>query len=117
MTSINAAGIRPPSNMLAHRLRTWVARVALCCGVALAALPVHAGPGMNEAGDQVVNINRANAQVLAQVLDGVGLSRAQAIVEYRDQHGNFRDVYELANIKGIGERTVEVNEDKILLQD
>ena len=64
-----------------------------------------------------MNINSASAETLAEVLNGVGLTKAQAIVEYREQHGDFRDAYELSNIKGIGERTVEKNEARIRLQD
>jgi competence protein ComEA len=64
-----------------------------------------------------VNINAADATVIAEVLDGVGMSRAEAIVEYRRQHGAFADAYDLANVKGIGDRTVELNEDRIRLQD
>jgi competence protein ComEA len=64
-----------------------------------------------------VNINTADAQTLARVLTGVGESRAEAIVRYREQHGEFVDIYELANVKGIGERTVERNESKIVLKD
>jgi competence protein ComEA len=69
------------------------------------------------AAPESVNVNQADAQTIAEVLKGVGLSRAQAIVEYREQNGDFRDAYELANIKGIGERTVEQNEAKIRLTD
>ncbi len=68
-------------------------------------------------GDEAVNINSADASTLARVLKGVGLSRAEAIVRYREEHGEFLDPYELANVKGIGERTVEVNEERILLAD
>ncbi len=64
-----------------------------------------------------VNVNAANASVIAEVLDGVGMSRAEAIVEYRQQHGAFADAYDLANVKGIGDRTIELNEDRIRLQD
>jgi competence protein ComEA len=64
-----------------------------------------------------VNVNAADATVIAEVLDGVGMSRAQAIVEYRQQHGAFADAYDLANVKGIGDRTIELNEDRIRLQD
>jgi competence protein ComEA len=67
--------------------------------------------------DESVNINTADAATLARVLTGVGQSRAEAIVRYREEHGEFLDVYELANVKGIGERTVEMNEAKILLRD
>lgn len=69
------------------------------------------------AGDAPVNINTADAAALASALDGVGESRAQAIVIYREQHGPFVDIYELANVKGIGERTVELNADNIVLED
>jgi len=69
------------------------------------------------AAPESVNINQADAATIAEVLKGVGLSRAQAIVEYREQNGEFRDAYELANIKGIGERIVEQNEGKIRLKD
>jgi len=64
-----------------------------------------------------VNINTADAATLAEMLTGVGASRAEAIVRYREEHGNFLDVYELANVKGIGERTVEQNASRIVLED
>lgn len=68
-------------------------------------------------GDEAVNINTADAATLARVLKGVGASRAEEIVRYREEHGDFIDVYELANVKGIGERTVEMNEARIVLSD
>lgn len=83
------------------------------CGLLVTALVA----GAAFAAPETVNVNRADAQTIADVLKGVGLSRAQAIVEYREQNGEFRDAYELANIKGIGERTVEQNEAKIRLKD
>lgn len=64
-----------------------------------------------------VNVNTADAQLLADVLDGVGVSRAQAIIEYREQNGAFGDAYDLANVKGIGDRTIELNMEKIRLRD
>ena len=64
-----------------------------------------------------ININTADAQAIADVLDGIGLKRAQAIVDYRDQHGVFEDAYDLALIKGIGDRTVEINSERIRLAD
>ncbi len=69
------------------------------------------------AGPDSVNVNAADAETLASVLDGVGLARAQAIVEYRKANGSFQDVYDLANVKGIGDRTIELNEDRIRLTD
>ncbi|NIP13279.1 MAG: hypothetical protein GWM88_00450 [Pseudomonadales bacterium] len=84
-------------------------------GAALLLASVLAGPAL--AALDSVNINNADAETLAEVLNGVGFIKAQAIVEYREQHGAFRDAYELTNIKGIGERTVEKNEARIRLQD
>ena len=64
-----------------------------------------------------VNVNSADAQTLADVLDGVGLARAEAIVAYRQENGRFADIYDLANVKGIGDRTIELNEERIRLTD
>lgn len=56
-----------------------------------------------------VNINTADAETLATELEGIGPSKAQAIVEYRTKHGPFRSADDLSLVKGIGERTVELN--------
>ena len=56
-----------------------------------------------------VDINTADAQTIATELNGIGLSKAEAIVEYREKHGPFRSVEDLSLVKGIGERTVEKN--------
>jgi competence protein ComEA len=41
-----------------------------------------------------VDVNRANVEELRAV-EGIGLDRAQEIVEYREQHGRFHDLSEL----------------------
>ena len=56
-----------------------------------------------------VNVNTADADKLAAELNGVGLSKAKAIVEYRKKHGPFRSADDLSLVKGIGERTVDRN--------
>jgi len=63
-----------------------------------------------------VNINTADAETLAAELNGVGLSKAQAIVQYRTTNGPFQSAEELVEVKGIGARTVEMNQDNILVQ-
>ena len=60
-----------------------------------------------------IDINTANAEVLAETIDGVGLKRAQAIVQYRDQHGAFSSVDQLSEVRGIGAKTVERNRDRL----
>jgi competence protein ComEA len=62
-----------------------------------------------------VNINVADAATLAAALNGVGLSRAEEIVRYREAYGPFSSVEELAEVKGIGESTLEKNRTVITL--
>lgn len=54
----------------------------------------------------LVNINTATAHQL-QRLDGIGAETAQAVIEYREAHGNFASDEELLNVKGIGSKTLE----------
>lgn len=56
-----------------------------------------------------VNINTADAQAIAQGLKGIGLKRAQAIVDYRAKHGAFRSADELAQVKGLGAKVIQKN--------
>ena len=60
-----------------------------------------------------VNINTADAETLSAELDGIGLSKAKAIVEYREKYGPFKTPDDLSLVKGIGERTVEQNRENI----
>ncbi len=62
-----------------------------------------------------VNINLADAETIAMVLDGVGLSKAEAIVDYRESNGDFKAIDDLVMVSGIGEVTVRNNVDKIIL--
>ncbi len=81
----------------------------------LAALFVLAVPMAALAGP--VNINTADAATISAELKGVGLAKAQAIVEYRKKHGPFRSADDLSLVKGIGERTVEINRADIKVRD
>ena len=69
--------------------------------------------GNESDGSVQVNINTASAETLADVLVGVGLSKAEAIVAYRKQNGRFESAAELTHVKGIGERILVANEDRI----
>ena len=77
----------------------------------IAALALLAAPGLVLAGP--VNVNTADAEKISAELKGVGLEKAKAIVEYRKKHGPFRSADDLSLVKGIGERTVELNRDNI----
>ena len=60
-----------------------------------------------------VDINTATAAELAATLNGVGDSKAQAIVDYRTEHGPFKSAEQLAEVRGIGLKTVEKNIERI----
>ena len=60
-----------------------------------------------------VDVNTADAETISAELKGVGLAKAKAIVEYREKHGPFRSAEDLSLVKGIGERTVELNRSNI----
>lgn len=62
---------------------------------------------------QVVNINSADAQSIANNLNGIGLKKAQAIVAWRTEHGNFTEKSGIEQVKGIGQKTVEKNKEYI----
>ena len=63
-----------------------------------------------------VDINSADAEVLATAIKGVGLKKAEAIVAYRNQHGPFKSIDELTLVRGIGEKTVESSRDNLTIE-
>ncbi len=82
--------------------KAWLSAISLLPAIALA------GP---------VNVNTADAETIAQELKGIGLSKAEAIVEYREKYGPFKTADDLALVRGIGERTVEKIKADVLVKD
>lgn len=82
---------------------------------------VVAVPGMNDelvsedggiTGSNKVRINYATQEEV-ETLSGIGPSKAQAIIQYREDHGLFQNAEDLLNISGIGEKTLENLKDDI----
>jgi len=65
---------------------------------------------------QKININRAEVWLL-KALPGVGDVKAQAIIEYRNQHGVFRDINELKQVPGFGDISFDMIKDMITVND
>ena len=63
-----------------------------------------------------VNINTADAETMAKRLNGIGKSRAEAIVRYRDTYGPFLTADDLVEVKGVGRSTLDKNRDIITLE-
>jgi competence protein ComEA len=63
--------------------------------------------------DPVININTADSETLVDDLVGIGPQKAVAIVRYRQQHGPFKRVEDLALVSGIGAKTVEQNRSRM----
>ena len=66
-------------------------------------------------GGQKININTASVIELVD-LQNVGPSYAQKIVAYRQQNGPFNTPEDIMLVTGIGQRTFEVNKDRIVVK-
>ncbi len=60
-----------------------------------------------------ININTADKESLMSVIKGVGETKAEAIIAYRKENGNFKSVDELINVKGIGQTTVDKHREQL----
>ncbi|WP_019120006.1 ComEA family DNA-binding protein [Brevibacillus massiliensis] len=70
-----------------------------------------AGQAASGGGDKV-NLNTATQEQL-MTLPGIGETRAQAILAYREQHGPFSSPEQLKKVSGIGNSTYDRLKDKI----
>jgi len=66
---------------------------------------------------ETININTADKESLMSAIKGVGEKRAEAIIAYREEHGSFKSLEELADVKGVGPSIVESNMDNLSIED
>ena len=62
-----------------------------------------------------VNINTATLEEL-QTIKGIGKKKAEAILQYRKEHGPFRTKDDLLQVKGIGKKALEAIESQVTFQ-
>ena len=61
---------------------------------------------------KIININKADSNEL-QELKGIGESTATAIIQYREENGDFETIEDIKNVQGIGENKFELIKDYI----
>lgn len=88
----------------------WIKTAILALLVCSAA--VYANPEKTE---QLININTASVEQLS-ALKGIGASKAQAIVAYREHHGKFATTDDLTKVKGIGSATLQSNRAQLTVE-
>ncbi|MEL6300591.1 MAG: helix-hairpin-helix domain-containing protein [Pseudomonadota bacterium] len=86
-----------------QKLRLIIAAVLVFCSSVAFAEPV--------------NVNSASAELIAENLEGVGITKARAIVAYRNANGPFATPEALAEVTGIGPRTIEANRHNIVVEE
>ncbi|PHM40049.1 hypothetical protein Xmau_02233 [Xenorhabdus mauleonii] len=72
-----------------------------------------AAAGQQISGKELLNINTANAEELVKELNGIGVKKAQAIIEYREKYGPFTAIEQLQEVQGIGPIFIEKNRGKL----
>ena len=62
-----------------------------------------------------ISINTASAEEITAALNGIGIKKAQAIVEYREKYGEFTQIEQLKEVPGIGDTLLNRNLPKLKL--
>ncbi|MGY0505320.1 ComEA family DNA-binding protein [Luteimonas sp. e5] len=71
------------------------------------------GPPGQATAAEAVDINTADAERLHEALQGIDPAHARAIIDYRQAHGAFTSVEQLALVKGVGMQAVARNRERL----
>ena len=97
---------------------SWTARIAREPVAESAGYTVTTARGTEAAAErqaapqEKINVNTASQEQL-ELLEGIGPVKAEAIMAYRETHGNFTCAEDLLKVSGIGEATLEGIRDDI----
>jgi competence protein ComEA len=92
-----------------RKLKSWIVPIT----VLLLILVWFPAIGADES--QQININTAQADELMD-LKGIGVKKAKAIIEFRENNGPFKQPEDLINVPGIGPKTFEANKNRIIVE-
>ncbi|MBE1300008.1 MAG: competence protein [Alteromonadaceae bacterium] len=89
--------------------------IAFCAtSMAYTSANMPAATSLEQTIDAPISINRASIDELTK-LKGIGKRKAKAIVNYREQHGDFQVIEDLLLVKGIGDKLYKSLESQITL--
>jgi competence protein ComEA len=98
------------------KLISTIPSIFLIILLSIFSLQIYADNNIAQQDIQTLNINSASAEDISKSLKGVGIKKAQAIVDYRESYGDFHNVDELTAVKGIGKSTLAKNVHLISLE-
>ncbi|MCL9683509.1 ComEA family DNA-binding protein [Legionella maioricensis] len=94
--------------------------IAMCLSLFAITLPVYAvsseiTPSVKQTTvvRNKIDLNKADLSILTGSFKGIGKKRAEAIIAYRENHHGFKAIEELAEVKGFGQRFIEINREKL----
>ena len=98
------------------KLSSTIPSIFLIILLSIFSVQSYADSDISQQDIQILNINSASAEVISKALKGIGMKKAQAIVEYRENYGEFNNIEELTAVKGIGKSTLAKNAHLISLE-
>jgi|TARA_E500000178_G_scaffold4980_1_gene5176 competence protein ComEA len=66
--------------------------------------------------DDMININLADQATLEAGLEGIGPALARRIVEFREMYGPFESLDQFLEVRGVGPKIVETNQNRIVFE-